>query len=970
MKLMDTQKARANPTGTGASTLDVVFRGWLDYPTIGLAFLLFAAAMALYARTAAPGLLDGDEGEFQTNIFKLGVSHTGYPTFFMLGKLFTLLIPVGTMATRANLFSAFWGALAIVALFLFIRFLTRNSWAALFSSLLLLASRVEWSQAIIPRPYTLNSVFVIVVPLLFFLWRIGKINLTTPVFAFGLSLTNHRTIMWFGPAIAVFVLWADFDQTFGGARPTGSLVSIIRQWLARSTLFKPRRLIALVAAFVAPLLLYGYVWWRGESDVGVEFHWKDFNDEIMGGNVRAWWRFGPPGWLASRVTDLYVPMLVEQFTVFGFIAGIIGIVALALDKPPRGWNPALPAREVLLFFVLANLANSAFCVIFWVIDIDKFFLPSFLTFLFLAGVGIAAIWDWLAARPARRLPQALVALVFVGATGFLFWNNLPLNDWSGRGDTARVWDENLALPLEPRAIIAGSWESITPLEYAQYVEGRRKDLDRWKLLVKQYQMGMVPYGSRQEEIEKAVRAGRPVYLTVHPGETETLGALVDEFRLTRVGELWRVLDASPVDSATIERLKSQQPLQTFSDEDGHAVELVGYSVSPAATLQAGDFALATFFWRVRQSFAEHLSISLRLTDAQNQLVFQRDMEPASGMRPTNGWLPDEIVQDDAGFFVPPDAPPGVYHLTVVVYRTQTGENLVSEAGTSFALSDLLIASNPTPPSADILPIPHPLDLSIPPLRIRGYEIDKGNVKGGDVVGLSLWWQLDELTKRDEHIALSLRDASGRETELYAGAPISDYPTSHWTQPGIVRGRYALALPLEATGRAQLVIRSEDKSVELPPFNIQPSGRTFAIPPIGHPQTALIGDEIRLLGYDLDKASIRPGETVRLTLYWQAIRQPARGYTVFTHALDAAGVLQGQKDSIPRGGELPTDRWLPGEVVVDKYDIAIPQDAPSGSYQFEIGMYVAETGDRLPVEDANGTRIGEDRIVLSSGLLLR
>src|SRR5512136_567404 len=90
--------------------------------TIGLAILLFAASFALYARTMAPGLMDGDEGEFQINIFRLGVSHTGYPLFFLLGKLFTLIVPVGTVATRANLFSVFWGALVIAAIYIFIRF--------------------------------------------------------------------------------------------------------------------------------------------------------------------------------------------------------------------------------------------------------------------------------------------------------------------------------------------------------------------------------------------------------------------------------------------------------------------------------------------------------------------------------------------------------------------------------------------------------------------------------------------------------------------------------------------------------------------------------------------------------------------------------------------------------------------------------------------------------------------------------
>ncbi len=950
-------------------------RAWVlnrsfDYRTIVLALLLFTAAMALYARTAAPGQLDGDEGEFQTNIFRLGVSHTGYPTFFLLGKLFTLLVPIGTMATRANLFAAFWGAVTIAAFFLFIRFLTRNSWAALFSALLLLASQVEWSQAIIPRPYTMNSFFVIVVPLLFFLWRAGKVDLALPVFAFGLSLTNHRTIMWFGPAIAVFVLWADYSAVFAGTRPTGNWLAILRQWIVRSSLLKPRRLLMLVLAFVLPLLLYGYVWWRGESDVGVEFHWKDFNDEIMGGNVRAWWRFGPTDWLISRVTDLYLPMLIEQFTAFGFIAGLIGMMALALDRPPRGWNPRLPAREVLLFVVLANLANSAFCVIFWVIDIDKFFLPSFITFLFLDGIGIAVIWDWLASRPAHRIARAVISLAFIAAAGFLFTRNYSLNDWSGRTDVARTWDENLALPLEPRAIIAGPWESITPLEYAMYVDGRRRDLDRWKLLVKQYQMGMVPYGSRQEEIERAVRAGRPVYLTVHPGETETLGALLDEFRFTRVGELWRVLDLPPSDKATIDPVKSRQPLQVFADAEGHTLELLSSTIHPAASLDAGDFALATLFWRMPQSFPDHLSISLRLTDAQNHLIFQRDTEPASGLRPTNGWQPNEIVQDDAGFFVPPDAPPGIYHLSFVVYNSGTGENLKAANGLSFVLTDLVVKPSRYPHTIDVLAIPHPLYFSVAGLSLRGYLLDKESIKGGDTVDFSLWWQIDDPSALTVEIQLSVRDATGRETPLYSGPPVATFTTSGWGSPAILRGRYSIALPLELAGRAQLVVQCQGKSIELPTFDVRPSGRTFTIPSIRHLQAAVLGDDIKLLGYDLDKTAIRPGEAVRLTLYWQALKQPSHNYTVFTHALDATGVLQGQKDSLPRGGELPTDRWLPGEVIADTYDIAVAPDAPAGKYQFEVGMYLSESGERLPIVDANGARVPDDRIIVGAELIVR
>ena len=662
--------------------------GWLrreDTLTIAIALMLFSASFALYVRTMAPGLLDGDEGEFQINIYRLGVSHTGYPIFFLLGKLWTMLVPIGTMATRANLFSVFWGAVTIAAIFIFVYLLTRNRWAAVICALLLSASRVEWSQAIIPRPYTLNSLFVVLVAFFFFLWRAGKVDLTMPVFVFGLCLTNHRTMMWFAPAICVLVLAADYPAVFSQSKLSGNPWTILRQWLTRSPLLKPRRLLSLIVAFVLPLLLYGYVFWRGESDVGVEFHWKDFNDEIMGGYVRASWRFGPLDWLIRRVTDLYIPMLIEQFTVFGFIAGLVGMIALALDRVPRGWPRGLPAREAFLFVLLANLASTAFCVIFWVIDIDKFFLQSFITFLFFAGVGVAVVWDWFAARPVRWFAQAVIALVFIGATGFLLVTNYAENDFSRKTEVITAWEENLAQPIEQGALIVGPWESLTPLEYAMYVDGRRTDLERWKVIVKNYQLGQVPYDSRQGDIERAVRAGRPVYLTMHPSETETLGALADEFRLTRVGELWRVINLPP--QATPEANKT---IAVFKDRDERALELVGVSVYPASTLRVGEFGLLTLWWHVPQSVSARFSISLRVVDAQDRVVYQRDAEPANGLRPTIGWTPDEIVQDDYGFFVPPGAAPGAYRLAIVVYNPASGEELLTQGSAVFRVATVSV----------------------------------------------------------------------------------------------------------------------------------------------------------------------------------------------------------------------------------------------------------------------------------------
>ncbi|MBI3914190.1 MAG: DUF2723 domain-containing protein [Chloroflexi bacterium] len=649
------------------------------------AFALFIAAFALYARTVAPGLLDGDEGEFQTNIYKLGVSHTGYPLFFLSAKLWTLVVPVGTIAYRANLFSAFLGALTIGALYPVLRWLTGNRVAAALAAILFAASRVEWSQAVIPRVYTLNSFFSVAVTALFFLWRVGKVNLTIPVFVFGLSLTNHRTMIWFAPAIGLFILWADFQLTIARTLPRGNWFSILRVWIERSALFKPRRMVELAAALGLPLLLYSYVWLRGESDVGVEFHWKDFNDMILGGNARTWLRYGSFDWLVSRVTDLYLPLLVEQFTPLGFVTGLVGMRALILNRVPRGWQSTLPARGVFFFILLANLGNSAFGLVFNTIDVEKFFIPSYLTFLFFVGVGIAVIGNWLAAHLPKGhwSGQSALAVVFVGAAGFLIAQNYARNDWSARTDVAAAWNENLSLPLEPNALIVGPWETLTPLEYSQYVENLRGDLERWKVLTQKQYLGLVPYGSRQEDIERAVRAGRAVYLTVAPNETETLTALAEEFRLTRVAELWRVIDLPP--RAIVPPDKSAA---AFRDKNGRAIELLGSTISPSANLRVGDFVLVTLFWRAAKSPGARLTMSLRIVDAAERVIAQRDSEPASGMRPTLGWGAQEIVQDDAGIFVPRDAAPGAYRFEIVVYDSATVQDWETASGARFRIGEV------------------------------------------------------------------------------------------------------------------------------------------------------------------------------------------------------------------------------------------------------------------------------------------
>ncbi len=70
----------------------------------------------------------------------------------------------------------------------------------------------------------------------------------------------------------------------------------------------------------------------------------------------------------------------------------------------------------------------------------------------------------------------------------------------------------------------------------------------------------------------------------------------------------------------------------------------------------------------------------------------------------------------------------------------------------------------------------------------------------------------------------------------------------------------------------------------------------------------------------------------------------------------------QKDNQPVDGFYATTRWEQGEIIRDQYDLLISPDAPPGEYQIEVGMYLAETEERLPVVDPQIGQVA-DRVLL-------
>ena len=133
--------------------------------------------------------------------------------------------------------------------------------------------------------------------------------------------------------------------------------------------------------------------------------------------------------------------------------------------------------------------------------------------------------------------------------------------------------------------------------------------------------------------------------------------------------------------------------------------------------------------------------------------------------------------------------------------------------------------------------------------------------------------------------------------------------------------------------------------------------------ITNPLNTVIGQRFRLLGYEYSPQEVLPGETVTLTLFWEALESQLGDYTVFTHLFDSDNQLRGQQDNPPQNGMYPTHFWDQGERVQDQYEITIDPDAPPGDSHFAVGMYILETLERLPIVTDVGQDVPERSLLL-------
>jgi hypothetical protein len=114
----------------------------------------------------------------------------------------------------------------------------------------------------------------------------------------------------------------------------------------------------------------------------------------------------------------------------------------------------------------------------------------------------------------------------------------------------------------------------------------------------------------------------------------------------------------------------------------------------------------------------------------------------------------------------------------------------------------------------------------------------------------------------------------------------------------------------------------------------------------------------LRGYAVPSYKAKPGQALKVSLFWQGEPGTTRRLWSFVHVRNSQPTqvvnprtgsdIWAQEDRNTPGG-LFTEDYAAGKLYRDDFRIALPQDMPPGAYYLEVGLADPATGEQLDPE---------------------
>jgi len=185
-----------------------------------------AGALTLFfvIPTVAPSVASWDTAEFQTVGPVLGTAHpTGYPSYVILGWLASILLqPFGEPAYRMNLLQAILAAVAVAGTAGIVQVLTGRRLIALATGLLLACTQLFWRLSTHADPHMFHVALTAILFVVLLIWDQHRHSddpetvahadrwLVAAACVYGVAVANHSLALLLPPAVALFILVADW----------------------------------------------------------------------------------------------------------------------------------------------------------------------------------------------------------------------------------------------------------------------------------------------------------------------------------------------------------------------------------------------------------------------------------------------------------------------------------------------------------------------------------------------------------------------------------------------------------------------------------------------------------------------------------------------------------------------------------------------------------------------------------------
>ena len=267
------------------------------------------------------------------------------------------------------------------------------------------------------------------------------------------------------------------------------------------------------------------------------------------------------------------------------------------------------------------------------------------------------------------------------------------------------------------------------------------------------------------------------------------------------------------------------------------------------------------------------------------------------------------------------------------------------------------------------------------IKLLGYDAPVQAVYPGQTAPVTLYWEAIEPFGNDYTIFLHVLDAHELVATQRDAFPGMGTLSTQWLEPGQRWAeRRVLVVPDNAYSPNQTVLElglydystgerlaAVDAEGQMLGDNVRFGQISIQAHPanVPNPITIDFGGELELVGYDLDRRALQPGETATLTLYWRGQRPMNTNYSISTQFVDQHGVKAAQKDAWPFDGAAPTLLWEPGTLIEEPRELVISDSTPPGVYDVYVVVYPSSDPESLLVVTPPGGRLQTDHIVLTT-----